>query len=619
MCGIVGYLGFGASSRVLDELLASMRHRGPDGDGRYEEGPIRLGMRRLSIIDLAHGWQPFTSAEGAVIAFQNGEIYNYLDLKRELETAGHPFRTTCDTEVLAHGYAQWGIEGLLARLEGMFAIAILDRRTQKLHLARDRFGEKPLFYSHKDGCFGYASTLLAAASFPWVSDEIDPVALDRYLALHFVPGERTLFADVRQVLPGEHLIVRVDATAVSRERYYRVPLERPRPVSDEELSAALEAAVKSRLIADVPVGVFLSGGLDSSLVAALAARSNKAISTLSIGFDRPDLDESRHAEAMSRWIGSTHHAFLFDQKQFGTLVPQVADALDTPIGDQAMLPVFWLSREARKHVTVVLSGEGADELFAGYGYYGPFAADQGWRARLRGFIEGFGSKKPETSEATDRLLGDHPCATPSGFPLLTTRDERRSLVGEAADAIDPWEAELLRWLGSAGNDLQHASMTDTTTWLPDDLLVKLDRMTMAHSIEGRAPFLDTTVARLGVNLRVSDRMAGRESKVALRRIAGRLLPPEIQSRPKQGFVLPMRRWLHNWFATRGSAAYVEGCSFPGLDMARLGSIVDRDVAAGVFRERLLFAVIILLEWWQQFAAKRARLRAGAKDASFSDR
>ncbi|AEK57431.1 asparagine synthase [Acidithiobacillus caldus SM-1] len=609
MCGIVGYVGDNLGEELLLRLLASIHHRGPDGDGRYHDGPVHMGMRRLSIIDLAHGWQPLLSREGQVLAFQNGEIYNYRALRAELERAGFVFKTHSDTEVLAHGYVRWGIDGLLARIDGMYAIAIYDRDSRELHLARDRFGEKPLFYTAVPGRFGYGSTLLAVSALPWVTDEFDPQALDHFLALHFVPGDRTVLAGVRQLLPGERLTVALDTLAITRQRYYIPPLEAPRYVSDDELANALDEAVISRLVADVPVGVFLSGGLDSSLVAALAARAIPSVATFSMGFSEAQVDESAHAAAVARHIGSTHHCFAFDQDDFMTLLPEVAAALDTPIGDQATLPVYWLSREARKHVSVVLAGEGADEVFAGYSYYRQFTAPAS-RGKRGGLLASLLTRRRASLARPERFLLDDPLVTPSGFPLLTSRAERHRLICSPLndDTSDSWQSGFLDWLGGAHGSLQQATAADIATWLPDDLLVKFDRMAMAHGLEGRAPFLHPRLVALGLAMRSSERMAG-ESKVALRRIARRYLPDNILQRPKQGFVLPMRRWIGEWFAAWGGAGeYFSQRPIPGINGKELIGIVENDITTGLYRERLHFAVIMLAEWWHYFSAKRAALR-----------
>src|SRR6266481_9900096 len=369
MCGIVGLIDTIAGN-VSPRLVATMRDvmitRGPDGDGQYLDGAVGMAMRRLSIIDIEHGQQPFSSREGQVVTFQNGEIYNYRKLKKQLEDRGYQFISDCDTEVLAHGFAEWGISELLHQLDGMYAIAILDRGARELHLARDRFGEKPLFYSCSKGRFAYSSNLLALAALDWVSEEIDPQSLNRYLALHYVPGDATIFKAIKRVLPGERLVVSVDDPRPHRHRYYQPGLEENPEFSDDDLAARIESAVQSRLIADVPVGIFLSGGLDSSVLAAVAARKHPGIATFSMGFTSPGHDESRYARLVADQIGSDHHHFIFDEESFRSLLPQVSSALDEPVGDQAMLPLYWLCREARRHVKVALSGEGADEVFAGY-------------------------------------------------------------------------------------------------------------------------------------------------------------------------------------------------------------------------------------------------------------
>ncbi len=605
MCGVVGYFGEGLGAAPLHALLQSMRERGPDGEGVFHDGALHMGMRRLSIIDLSGGGQPLRSRNNTVVAFQNGEIYNFKQLRRELIASGYAFKTESDTEVLAHGYAAWSIEGLLRRVDGMFALAIYDRSARVLHLARDRMGEKPLYYSAAPGRFGYGSTLLAVAALPWISDGIDRVALDHYLALHYVPGRRTILSDVKQLLPGECLSVTLPELSIRRSRYYEPPLSAPRKVEDEELAAAVESAVVSRMVSDVPLGVFLSGGLDSSIIAANAARHQKEISTFSIGFGTPKHDESPYAAAVAQHIGSKHHGFLFDESAFVRLLPEVARSLDAPIGDQAMLPVYWLSREARQHVSVVLSGEGADEVFGGYGYYRPFAAD-GVSSRLNSTIDALlGNGCSAANEG--RLLRDTPPETISGFPLLTTERERRELLGGAAEDDDSWERGTLAWLSCASCPLQQATAADVATWLPGDLLVKYDRMAMAHSLEGRAPFLAPEVVALGLNLYPQERVAA-TSKVALRRIASRYLPEEILQRPKQGFVLPMSRWIHQWYtAHEGAATYFQERPFPSLDQSKLIEIAAADLEKGLQRERLQFALMMLVEWWAAFCKRRAAL------------
>jgi asparagine synthase (glutamine-hydrolysing) len=581
-----------------------MTQRGPDGDGVYHWGSLSIGMRRLSVIDIDGGWQPLFSRSGRVVVFQNGEIYNYKELRSQLEAHGYAFRTRSDTEVLAHGYDAWSIDGLLARIDGMFAIAIHDQDTNELHLARDRFGEKPLFYTATADGFAFGSTLVAVGAMPWVTDTIDPLSLERYLALHFVPGRRTILRDVQRVLPGERVSVEIDGLRQRHHRYYQPALLPPRGVDDAELIDCLEYAVRSRLVADVPIGIFLSGGLDSSLLAAIASRTNPNIATFSMGFEDPELDESAAARRVAQHVGSRHHEFVFDGDHFSDLLPEVAGALDEPVGDQAMLPLFWLCREVRREVTVVLSGEGADELFAGYNYYEPFIDKGDWRARL-GFLLDPNTAAPLSTTFCNRLLIDAPPCTPSGFPLLSDEGDRSRLLITPRVSADGWEIDVLSWLAGAHDPLQRASAADIGTWLADDLLVKADRMTMAHSLEGRAPYLTPVLAELALNLPQNERMTRATSKVALRRVAGKYLPSDIVDRRKQGFVLPMRLWLSAWFkAYGGPAGYFSVRGLPGLDAARLTEFVASDEAGGIPRERMVFSVVILLEWWKAFRARR---------------
>jgi asparagine synthase (glutamine-hydrolysing) len=604
MCGIAGLIDPGARNAegVLRAMLDAIRLRGPDGEGLHVEPGIAMGMRRLSVIDLETGWQPLAARNGRVLAFQNGEIYNYRALRNELERAGCAFATASDTEVLAQGYDRWGIDGLLERIDGMYALAILDRDARVLHLARDRFGEKPLFYAAAAGRFAYSSDLRTLAALPWVGAEHDPQSVVRYLALHYVPGDATICRNVRRVLPGERLEIAIAMPEPKRHRYYVPPLRAAAPLADEALSALVEHAVASRLVADVPVGVFLSGGLDSSIVAAVAARHLPGVLTFSMGFGSAEHDESEYARELAASIGSRHHHFHFDETSFSSLLPQVADALDEPLGDQALLPVYWLAREARRHATVVLSGEGADEVFAGYSYYRPFGPKPGVVATMK---RAFASASARTS-----LLGDSPPETPSGFPLLTDAAGRTRLAPSTQATHDPWQASLLAWLDDAHEPLQRASAADLATWLPDDLLVKYDRMAMAVSLEGRAPFLQPDLVAAALALPPAERMNGDESKVALRRIAGQWLPERIHRRRKQGFVLPMRAWIREWLEARGGAGtYFGERDLPGIDAKEVVSVVDADLAAGVQRERLLFALIMFVEWHAASCKRIAELSA----------
>ncbi|OQB56148.1 MAG: putative asparagine synthetase (glutamine-hydrolyzing) [Deltaproteobacteria bacterium ADurb.Bin151] len=598
MCGIAGLIdasGKYSNSSIVRRMAEVMINRGPDGYGEFIESPVAMAMRRLSVIDLEHGWQPFFSDGNRVVAFQNGEIYNFRELRTLLEQKGYHFISHSDTEVLAHGFAQWGIEGLLKRIDGMYAIAILDKKASTLYLARDRFGEKPLFYTGARGKFAYSSNLKSLVMLPWVSREIEPKAVDYYLALHYVPGEMTFFKSIRRVLPGEYLAVPLADPHPKVFRYYRPSIGITHNLNDNELTSLIEQSVESRLVADVPVGIFLSGGLDSSIVAAIAAKTHPEIMTFSMGFESMAHDESAAAELVAKSIGSTHQCFQFKEDSFINLLPQVATALDEPVGDQAMLPLYWLCQEARKHVKVVLAGEGADEVFAGYSYYDRFLQNRTWRERITCWLR----RSSNHREVLDHLIHNEALITPSGFPLLTDAAMRRRLIGHDNYTEPMWEVELLRWLNKANDPLQRATAAELTTWLPDDLLVKFDRMAMAHSLEGRAPYLHPAIVKAGLFLPQQQRMNHSVSKVALRRIAAKWLPPAILDKPKQGFVLPMKKWLIQWFAIHGSVdEFLESYNIDFLDMDETVKLVRDEVEKGVTNERFLFALVLLFEWYK---------------------
>ncbi len=604
MCGIVGVydrMEPNQARRLLGRLLATMEARGPDGSGEFVENHIVMGMRRLAVIDVEGGGQPLLSRDGQVVAFQNGEIYNHVALRHELEQHGVVFRTASDTEVLAHGYERWGIDGLLAKLDGMYAIAILDRRNQQLHLARDRFGEKPLFYSATDKEFAYSSNTKALALLPWVDCDIAARSVDRYLALHYVPGRKTIFKGIERVLPGERLTVSLRSLTLHHERYYSPAVRPIVPVDARTLLDRIEHAVTSRLVADVPVGVFLSGGIDSSIVASVAARHHPAIDTFSMGFKDARYDESVHAEVVARAIGSSHHHFMFDETTFHELLPMVVESLDEPLGDQALLPTYWLCREAKRHVTVVLSGEGADELFAGYDYYGTMLSRRSWRAGLKEWASG-----RRTAGPPHTLCENSWPVTPSGFPLVMDSGGRRGLLGKPMHDPDPWEESLLSSLDAAENPLQRATLADVLTWLPDDLLVKLDRMAMANSLEGRTPFLSPALADVALRLPEAQRMTGTETKLALREVASLLLPQVIVRRKKHGFILPMAKWLQQWLGRAGDLRdYFNLHRIKEFDVVAAVSLVERELVSDRPNERLLFSLVMLAEWHHSFFRRMA--------------
>jgi asparagine synthase (glutamine-hydrolysing) len=582
-------------------MVASLHPRGPDGEGRHVEAEVALGMRRLAILDLPHGQQPFTSADGRIVAFCNGEIYNHRELRKELGQQGVRFSTECDAEVLPHAFRTWGAEELPRRLDGMFAIAILDRTARRLHLYRDRFGEKPLFYSAGRDRFCFASQLTSLTLDPDFDFTADPLALRHYLALHYVPGARTLFRDIRRLEPGHALCVELDAKGPPRithwaERVQRVGrIPRHYPAAVEEVRERLSGAVRSRLIADVPIGIFLSGGLDSSALAGAAVAHDAHIRTFSVGFADATLDESAHAKTVARRLGTDHHHFDFDWTACLSVFDDAMESLDEPLGDPACLPVLLLSREARRHVKVVLSGEGADEVFGGYAYYPPVPiATEIEKRSLWRRLRGRWSARPAGGSPGECFFRPDN-TTPSGFPTLTSSEERDRLVPGSPPDEDEWTRREMGWLASLDCDLRRAQRADIDSWLADDLLPKLDHMTMAVSLEGRAPYLDPKLADFGMALPAEWKAGESRPKRVLRDAAAAWLPTEILDRRKQGFVLPMQEWLLGPLRERLLDGLADDRG-DGLDVAFARQLVCEDLDRGASRSRLLYGLLAYREW-----------------------
>ena len=561
MCGICGLVSRegvdGRDEHVIRQMSAALRHRGPDSDGFWSDGAAGLAARRLSIIDLEHGDQPIANESGRVHVVQNGEIYNYRALRDRLVRQGHRMRTGCDTEVLVHLYEELG-PGFVRELRGMFAIALWDAERRRLVLARDQFGIKPLCYSRAGARLAFASELRALEHVPWVSTELDRDALEGYLATNSVPGPMTILRDARKLAPG-HLLAWEDGE-ISLERYARpMPASRAQ-VRDErerslagELRGRLRDSVRAHLVADVPVGVLLSGGIDSSALTALAAQESAGpVSTFSIGFEERSFDELERARAVARRYGTDHHELVL-RPDAAELLPQVAAAFDEPLGDSSALPTYLVSRLAAQHVKVVLSGEGGDELFGGYYTY---VADM-LATRLaplaslaRPAVELLPSSSRKVSldyrlkrfvRAADRPPLERHQGWKEIFPDAA-RDEL--LVPAGRGARHPLEEARARYAETEGAEpLARLQDVDTATYLVDDLLVKTDRASMAHSLEVRVPFLDPAVAGLALALPTRAKVKGLRKKRLLRRAVSGLVPPAVAYGRKQGFSIPAAAWL----------------------------------------------------------------------------
>ena len=534
-------------------MRASLVHRGPDEGSTDALGTCVLGHQRLRVLDLESGWQPVASEGGDLVAVFNGELYNFLELRAFLEARGHVVRGTGDTPVLPHLYEEEGVD-FVRRLEGMFAFALWDGPREQLVLARDRLGKKPLLWTRlPNGTVAFASELQALLRLESLPRELDLAAIDAYLALGYVPAPRTIVRGIHKLPPGHVLVV--EAGRERLERYWCAEAHPEPGVSDDEwlerVRDTVAAAVRQRLAADVPLGVLLSGGIDSSIVVALTAReSSEPVRTYSVGFPDARYDERTYARAVAERYGTVHEELLVDADPTDS-VERLVGALGEPLGDEAALPTYLICEQARRHVTVALTGDGGDESFAGYERYAAhrLAARAGRvpplaRAGARALRAAPGGRREPRSVAFRAARFLETAATPARLRYgrlmeVFTPAGRRELLDAR---VDPAPAgELLGAPREPG--LRGLQLLDVETYLPDDLLVKADLASMAHSLELRSPLLDRKVLELGLALPDHLKQRGRTGKIALRRAFADALPPEVAARGKTGFGVPIGRWL----------------------------------------------------------------------------
>jgi asparagine synthase (glutamine-hydrolysing) len=554
VCGICGIAS--ASGAVdltrLEAMSATLVHRGPDSAGTVADGPVGLAARRLAIIDLQTGDQPIANEDGTVHVVQNGEIYNFRELRADLERAGHRFSTTGDTEVIVHLYEEHG-DRFAERLRGMFAIAIWDSRRRRLALARDRFGIKPLYFRAGEGGLEFASELRALPR-----GEIDLDALESFLAFNSIPAPFSIFRDTRKLPPGSLLVWEQEAGASTIERFARPAPAHTGEVRtgdeaelEEELRARLRDSVRAHLVSDVPVGVLLSGGIDSALLTALAAEeSSEAVRTFSIGFEERSFDELHGARLVAERY-ATRHRELVLRPDAALLLPALAEAFDEPFADSSALPTYLVSQLAAQDVKVALSGEGGDELFGGYYTYTAdlLALRLGRLARVaRPLVERLPSSSAKASfdyKAKRFVRSAHlpPLERHHVWKEIFSADARAELRGRPS-AFDPVDLLRDRFAETAGADLlARLQDVDLGLYLVDDLLVKTDRASMAHSLEARVPYLDPVVTNLALSLPTRQKVRGLRKKVLLRRAAEPLLPRRIVYGKKRGFSIPAAAWL----------------------------------------------------------------------------
>jgi asparagine synthase (glutamine-hydrolysing) len=573
MCGIIGFINRDparpADERLARRMAAAIRHRGPDDEGFYFNGNVALGMRRLSIIDVAGGHQPIGNEDGSIRVVFNGEIYNFPALREELRRRGHRFRTHSDTEVIVHLYEEHG-DDLLRHLNGMFGFALWDERRRRLLIARDRMGEKPLYFTQTSaGDFVFASELKALVEHPRVERRLNLAALRKYLQYEFVPSPHTMFQGVWKLPPAHRLVL--ENGEWRTERYWQLSYEQERlrigeEEAVEELHRRLREAVRMRLISDVPLGVLLSGGIDSSAITALACEAaGGRVKTFSIAFKERSFDESMHARRVAAHLGTEHYEKRFTEREMLDIVPEIPRLLDEPLGDGSLIPTYLVSRFTREHVTVALGGDGGDELFAGYPTYVAHRAAAWYQALpqfLRtGLIEPVVRRLPVS---TDNLSFDFRAkrfvmgaALPAGTRHTVwmgsfTAEQQRQLLRpeilaqhaeeEIFDEIRPYDHPANN--GRRELDLVERMMTlDATHYLSECVLFKVDRASMAASLETRAPFLDHTLIEFLTRLPLDLKLRGHTGKYILKRAMRGLLPREIIDRPKKGFGMPVASWV----------------------------------------------------------------------------
>ena len=563
MCGICGIVGRDPIDReALARMTRALRHRGPDDEGffvqEHEDGTaVGLGFRRLSIIDLETGNQPIANEDGSVQVVLNGEIYNFQRLRRELEARGHQFATNADTEVIVHLYEDVGAR-CVEHLNGMFAFAVWDERRRELLLARDRFGKKPLYYSETDGSLLFASEVKALRQHPSCPGDLDFESLSGYLALEYVPTPRSIIAGVKK-LPGGHLL-RWRAGRSQVEQYWDLTFadrgRRPDEEYVEEFRSRFRAAVRRRLVSDVPLGAFLSGGIDSSSVVAMMveAAPSGGVKTFSIGFDEPSFDESEHARRVAAHFGTEHHEEVFTPRAMVDLLPTLADFLDEPFGDASILPTYLLSRFTRSLVTVALGGDGSDELLAGYPTFPADLIARFYRIPRLLHEEVIVPIADRLPVSTDNYSLDFKIKRFLRAATAPTASRHATWLGSFSQSeqvpllvhspSDPLTEQRLALAAAPTRDtIEQLIYLYAKTYLQDDILVKVDRASMACSLEVRAPFLDVELVDFlgGVPSRLKLRRL--RTKHLLKRAMGGLLPSGIEARPKKGFGVPVARWF----------------------------------------------------------------------------
>ena len=637
MCGITGGLWFdepkAISGAVLNKMVQSLEHRGPDDSGVYVEPlhrdvtgivpGVALGFRRLSIIDLAGGHQPMSNEDGSVWIAFNGEIYNYRDLRRRLEGSGHKFRSDSDTETIVHLYEDLGTE-CFSHLNGMFAVAIWDRNKRQIVLARDRLGKKPLFYQWRDGQLLFGSELKALAQSPDFDTQLSPGAIDQFLTYQYVPHPNSIYRMSRKLPPGHVAVVREQGVEV--KSYWHVDWRSESDVSEQEAAAKLDEllrdSIRLRLRSDVPLGAFLSGGVDSSLIVALAQQQmDTPLHTFSIGFNEADFDETRYARQVAGWVRTEHNEFKVTPDAVSVL-DQLVWNFDEPFGDSSAIPTWYLCQKTREQVTVALSGDGGDELFAGYDRYRALWLSQ-WFNRLipaapilgSRFVQGLPHSNRQRSfvrrlQRFGEALNQPAARQYMNWLQIFSERMRAELYQddfvEQLPNEDPYEFFESAWRGVGDRNLiSRASLADLVTYLPCDLMTKVDIASMAHGLECRQPFLDYRLVEFAASLPSSLKFRFGRGKRLLRRTFDRLLPRQIWTRKKMGFGVPLGYWFQNELRelTRERLLSVDSRCHQFLRPEAIEVLVDQHMSGRVNHCYRLWNLLILESWLRRWSPR----------------
>ncbi len=633
MCGICGWYHFKTGQPVEAQLLKAatdrLAHRGPDDSGVFIHGPVGLGHRRLSIIDLAGGHQPMSTADGRLTIVFNGEIYNHRELRAQLEGKGYTYRTRSDTETLLFLYREYGLS-MFSQLNGMWAFALWDAEARTLLLSRDRLGEKPLYYSLSGGTLAFASELKALLALPWIQREVDVRALAEYCTTLYVGAPQSIIKDVRQLEPGQYLLLRDGRATLERHWSALEHLEESRDdraTAEGKIRELLTSAVKYRLESDVPVGAFLSGGIDSTLIVSLMRDlAQGPVSTFSIGFQGPGLfDELPYAEDTARRLGTKHHTFTVGPHELLDALPEMMAQLDEPFADSSALPVYYVSKLARQHVKVILSGDGGDEVFAGYNkylgehYYRRFMRIPGPLREgivvpfLRALPESRSTPLLERFRQTKKLLRGHGRDALGRYlswleqfdAAMRSELFTDSLKRELQD-YDP--TALLRdaWhVGARRDPLTGALTADLVRGLPGDMLTKVDRMAMRHNLEVRVPFLDSRLVEYALSLPASCKLDGTNTKAILKSAFRDRLPDDVLHRKKHGFDIPMGHWLKHELRDMAEEMFSrKSVESRGWFNAKYVRRIWREHLTNQREHNLTLWILVVFEMWQRTHLER---------------